>query len=447
VKPLEINGLLAELGVGADAEHIAVNASSDLLFDWSHPGTEVRASLQDETLRDGLQAAYVRHPSLQEKQELLYLMGQIGIEGADIGFPASGDRQFDDVVNLATFAARNHLKIGLSCAGRTVESDILAIVSAAEIAGEVLEADLFIGSSEIRRVIQQWDLAEMQRAVADMVAFGVRHGLPVMLVTEDTTRAHPETLKALYRSAIESGATRICAADTVGAANPTTVMRLLTFLRREVICGESVRLDWHGHRDRGLDVANSLTAVYAGAERIHGSALGVGERSGNTPMEQLLVNFQLEHMSDYQLTALSDYVSRASEVLDVPIPINAPIVGQDAFVTASGVHADAIWKANEERRPDLAALVYAPFDPALVGRAVDVRVGPLSGKANVRLALNNLGLPYDDATASALLSHVKGGSRVLSQPELRALYEAAQAAVLQLKPVQGVPATSLPSSA
>jgi 2-isopropylmalate synthase len=393
---------------------------SDLLFDWSDAGAgQARvAGLQDETLRDGLQAAYVRHPLLHEKQELLALMSQIGIEGADIGFPGSGERQFDDVTALAVFATRNHLPINLSCAGRTVASDAIAVVRAADTAGTPLEADLFIGSSEIRRLVQQWDLDMMQKTVAESVSIVVRHGLPVMFVTEDTTRAHPETLKALYRSAVDSGATRICAADTVGAANPSTVRHLLAFLRREVIGDQPVALDWHGHRDRGLDVANSLAAVRAGAERIHGSALGVGERSGNTPMEQLLVNFQLEGFGQYELTTLAGYVRRASQILGIPIPINAPMVGGDAFATASGVHADAIWKAGEEHRSDLAALVYAPFDPALIGRVVDVRVGPLSGKANVRLALRNLGLPCSDELASAVLEHVKNGEGVMSDREL-----------------------------
>lgn len=402
-----------------------MNSSDGLFFDWSGGRGEHKASLQDETLRDGLQASYVRHPSLSEKQELLHLMSGIGIEGADIGFPASSERQFNDVVELARFASRNRIKMQLSCAGRTLGCDIDAIIRAADTAGEVLEADLFIGSSEIRRLVQRWNLSQMQRSVAETVALGVRSGLPVMFVTEDTTRADPQTLKVLYNAAIESGANRICASDTVGAANPSVVRRLLGYLSSEIIRDKPVHLDWHGHRDRGLDVANSLAAVWAGAERVHGSALGVGERSGNTPMEQLLVNFHLEEISRYELTLLATYVERASQVLDLPIAVNGPIVGADAFITASGVHADAIWKAKQEDRNDLAALVYAPFDPAVVGRTIDVRVGPLSGIANVRLAVSNLGLPYDDHAANLLLDHAKNGARVLDPSEFRRLYEAA----------------------
>ena len=156
--------------------------------------------------------------------------------------------------------------------------------------------------------------------------------MPVQFVTEDSTRSAPDVLRSLYGVAIRSGAMRVCIADTVGHSTPTGATRLVEFVKGLVAeIDPRVRIDWHGHRDRGLSVANALAAWGAGADRCHGTALGVGERSGNSPIELLLVNLQLLGWIDRDLTSLSRYAELASRALGVPIAHNAPIVGADAF--------------------------------------------------------------------------------------------------------------------
>ena len=396
-----------------------IRSEPEYLHDWKgetvYP-TDVE--LQDETLRDGLQAPYVPQITLEQRQTMLHIMEELGIEGADIGFPGSGEKRLLEVIGLARYKQENGLSIKLSCAGRTVENDVTAIIRAAEVAGEPIEADLFIGSSDIRKISQDWELEGMKKSVEKSVTLAVAHGLPVMFVTEDTTRATEETLMALYEVAIDVGATRICIADTNGAVDQVQTRLLVRFVRERIIRGRDIKLDWHGHRDTGFDMANSLEAALAGVDRVHGTALGVGERSGNTKMEQLVVNFHNRGLKTSNLGYLLEYAHYASKVLQMPIPVNEPIIGAESFSTASGVHADAIQKARMKGRPDLAALVYSPFDPGLIGRKEEIRVGPLSGKSNVELVLQDLNIEYDGVMVQVILDLAKASNNILSQDEI-----------------------------
>jgi 2-isopropylmalate synthase len=266
--------------------------SSDLIFDWNAAGaafdwSTARVDLNDETLRDGLQSPSVRDPSAEQKVRLLHLMADLGIAAADIGLPGAGPRVREQVLRLATEIRDARLAISPNCAARTVVGDIEPIVEVSQKVGSPIEAATFIGSSPIRQFAEDWTLDKMLAASEAAVTFAVSHGLPVMFVTEDTTRARPETIHALYSNAIRWGARRICVADTVGHAVPQGVRRLMHFVRDEIIgpSGEDVKLDWHGHRDRGMGVINCLAAIEAGADRVHATALGVGERAGNAEMD------------------------------------------------------------------------------------------------------------------------------------------------------------------
>ncbi len=204
----------------------------------------------------------------------------------------------------------------------------------------------------------------------------------MMYVTEDTTRADPDSLRALYSTAIRAGASRVCVADTVGHATPAGARAVVRFVARVVDeCGGGVGIDWHGHRDRDLAIENSLAAMEAGATRLHGAAIGIGERVGNTPMDALLVNLVLMGRREADLTRLPEYCEAASEATGVPIPANYPVVGRDAYRTATGVHAAAVIKAFKKNDPALADAVYSGV-PASAGRprAVDrgrSDVGPI----------------------------------------------------------------------
>src|SRR6267143_1114492 len=272
-----------------------------LIYDWNRDGRAARADyraveLDDETLRDGLQGPSVRNPPLDIKRRLLHLMDQLGIDTADIGLPGASERARGDIVALAKETTKlKTLKPNMAL--RTHPADVRAGIEAAQQAGVAIEACAFIGSSPIRRFAEDWSLDTMLRNVEESVTALAKAGLPIMFVTEDTTRADAETLLRLYDVAIAAGAKRICASDTVGHATPEGVRNLLTFLRRDVSRGRDVKLDYHGHNDRGLGTINALAAT-AISDRVHGSALGIGERVGNTSMDQLLINMQLWGLID-----------------------------------------------------------------------------------------------------------------------------------------------------
>ena len=338
---------------------------NELIYDWNRVDaaeTVPRAlELNDETLRDGLQSPSVIDPQIEKKIEILHLMDSLGIDAADIGLPGAGPRAVADVTRLAKEIADCKLDIRPNCAARTVRGDIEPIIDISEKVGIPIEACTFIGSSPIRQYAEGWSLEMMLTATEDAVNFAVSHGLSVMFVTEDTTRAQPATIRALYRTAIEAGAKRICLCDTVGHATPDGVRSLIGYIKT-VIEGmeltEDIKIDWHGHQDRGLGVINSLAAIQGGADQVHGSALGIGERVGNTPldrlhatslgigervgntpMDQLMVNLQLMGYIDRDLSNLTRYCETVSVSTGVPIPVSYPVVGRDAFRTATGVHA------------------------------------------------------------------------------------------------------------
>jgi isopropylmalate/homocitrate/citramalate synthase len=400
----------------------------ELIHDWNTVGEAVDyaalrpVELDDETLRDGLQCPSVTDPPIAEKIRILNLMCELGIHTADIGLPGAGPRAEADVRALAQEIARNRLPIAANCAARTVRADIEPIARVTQETGVPIEACTFIGSSPIRQYAEDWTLERMLKATEDAVRFATGEGLSVMYVTEDTTRARPETLKALYTLAIECGAVRICLADTVGHATPGGVRQLVRFIRREVIAptGRDVRLDWHGHRDRGLGLANTLAAIEEGVDRVHGTALGIGERVGNTEMDLLLVNLKLLGMHQADLSRLPAYVSAVSKATGVPVPPSYPCFGDDAFRTGTGVHAAAIIKAKMKGDDWLVDRVYSGIPAAMFGLHQRIDISHVSGMSNVRFWLAEHGY---DAEDEGLAQHVFGlakqTSRVLSEAEIR----------------------------
>jgi 2-isopropylmalate synthase len=377
--------------------------------------------LDDETLRDGLQSPSVIDPPTDVKIKILHLMDSFGIETADIGLPGSGPRQRDAVERLCREIADAKLRIKANCAARTMIVDIQPIADVVQKTGVPIETCVFIGSSPIRQYAEEWDLEHVLRHTREAVEFAVGEGLEVMYVTEDTIRAKPEHLKVLLTAGIEAGAGRVCLCDTVGAAVPKGVTNLVTWVKQllnELGVGDRVGIDWHGHRDRGLDLANTLAALEAGATRVHGTALGVGERVGNTPMEQLLVNLKLLGWRDDDLTALPDYVDTVSEAVGVPIPINTPIIGRDAFRTATGVHAAAVIKAQRKGEAWLADRVYSGVPASWIGRAQEIEIGHMSGTSNVIFYLKARGLPSDSEVVEAVFAVAKKSERLLTEQEI-----------------------------
>lgn len=408
----------------------------ELIYDWNEAGERwdtppFRIQFDDETLRDGLQSPSVKSPPIEQKIELLHLMDELGIDTADIGLPGAGPHVVRDVTALAQEIVSAKLKIAANCAARTMVRDIEPVVEVTQKTGLPIEVCTFIGSSPIRQYAENWSEDVMLQHTRDAVTFAVREGLQVMYVTEDTIRAHPSTLRRLFLTAIECGAKRLCLCDTVGHATPSGVRNLLGFACEVVReSGADVELDWHGHSDRGLAVINTIAAIRAGATRVHGCAIGIGERVGNTPMDQLLVNLRLLGWIENDLTALTEYCELASSATGVPIPVNYPMVGSDAFRTGTGVHAAAVIKAYKKGEAWLADRVYSGVPAGMIGRHQEIEVGPMSGESNVIFWLQQRSIEATPDRVQAIFQRAKSVDRVLADDEihgvLAALAEAAR---------------------
>jgi len=411
-------------------------SQNEWIYDWNlagvlpiPPGT--RVLVNDETLRDGLQNPSIHDPTIEEKIEILHLMEALGIDSVNIGLPGAGRRAAQQVEALAREIAHCHMRIKPNCAARTVEADIRPIVDISQRAGIAIEAATFLGSSPIRRMVEDWTVDHLERTTEKAVKFAVEHHLPSMYVTEDTVRTDPETVQRLYTTAIRSGARAIVLCDTVGHATPEGAYNLVKFAIEKVVkpSGENVRVDWHGHRDRGLSIANSLAAVAAGAQQVHGVALSLGERVGNTPLELLLVNFRLMNLRDDDLTYLRAYCEKIARATHTTIPPNYPVFGKDAFRTATGVHAAAIVKALRKHDRGLADAVYSGVPAHLFGLEQIVEIGPMSGKSNVIYWLARHGIPESDELVNRIFEAAKQSARVLTEDEVRALCTAPQTPV------------------
>jgi isopropylmalate/homocitrate/citramalate synthase len=395
-----------------------------LIHDWNGTANRTRrvVMLDDETLRDGLQSPSVRCPTIDQKIEILHLIDRLGIDTADIGLPGAGPRVVADAERLAREIVAHKLAVHANCAARTIIADIRPVVDISQRTGLPIECCAFIGSSPLRQYAEGWTIDQLLRLTEEAITFAVREGLTVMYVTEDTTRADPETLRRLYSAAIRAGAARVCVSDTVGHATPEGAAAVVRFIGTVVDdCGGGVGIDWHGHRDRDFAVSNSLAALEAGATRLHGAAIGIGERVGNTPMDTLLVNLVLMGYLERDLSALVEYCEAVSKATGVPIPPNYPVVGKDAFRTATGVHAAAIVKAARKNDHDLVDAVYSGVPAGLVGREQEVDVGPMSGRSNVIFWLEKRGLTATDDVVDRILAEAKKSDSVLEEEKIRGL--------------------------
>ena len=400
---------------------------AELVYDWNtinpaliSPNRHI--GFDDETLRDGLQSPSVSEPPVEKKIELLHLMDALGIDTADIGLPGAGGTHAAGVELMAREIAEKKLKIRPNCAARTHRNDILPIVEISQRVGIPIEACTFIGSSAIRFFAEDWTLDKLLQLTEDAVTFAVSEGVPVMYVTEDTTRANPDTIRALYTTAIRCGAKAVCVCDTVGHSTPDGARSVVSFVKQIIEeQGGNIRLDWHGHQDRGLGVINSIAAIQGGADQVHGSALGIGERVGNTPLDQLLVNLKLMGWIENDLSRLGEYCAVAADACGWAIPYNYPVFGRDAFRTATGVHAAAVIKSYRKGDRELADLVYSGVPAGLFGLEQVVEIGPMSGKSNVIYWLEKRGIEANEERVSRIYDCAKQASAVLADDEIMRL--------------------------
>lgn len=401
----------------------------ELVYDWNvrnrrgrlSPLVERELSFFDETLRDGIQSPSVRDPSLEEKCEILRLTASLGIHAVDLGLPGAGAKAQADVTALIEYAERSALGIEYACAGRTHPADIQAIADIAQKTGQPITVYAFLGSSPVRLYTENWDLELLLKRTRDAAELCRKLELPMCFVTEDTTRSTPHDLDQLFRCAVEHGVTRLCLCDTVGHATPDGVTDLVSFTRLllETIGARHVGVDWHGHNDRGLAVTNNIIAIEAGADRIHGTALGIGERVGNASMDQMLMNLKLlGELDDHDLSNLVPWCETVSKACEVPIHFQYPLAGRDAFRTATGVHAAAIVKAELRGDRDLADRVYSGVPAGWFGQRQRIEIGFMSGASNVTHWLAERDIEADDGLVEHILGVAKSSDHLLADEEV-----------------------------
>ena len=407
--------------------------AADVIYDWNSMGDTIspplrRVEFVDETLRDGIQCPSVTDPDIESKKEIVRLLDAVGVNHCDLGLPGAGPRAVEDVKTLARVIRDEGLSIRAQCAARTHPNDIRPIIEASEHVGIPIEVMTFLGTSPIRLYAEGWDEDLLEKRARTAVRMTKDAGLPCTFVTEDTIRSRPETLRRLFTAAVEEGADGLCLCDTVGHATPNGVFNLVHFAKNLVRgMGTDTRIDWHGHDDRGFGLGNALSAIEAGADRVHGCILGVGERVGNTPLDLFLVNLRLLGVIDHDLSKLGPLVDLVSEACEVPVPVSYPVFGKDAFRTGTGVHAAAVIKAIDKGDDWLADQVYSGVPASWFGRQQEIEIGHMAGDSNIKYWLRSRGIPVDDGLVSAIRSLAKSTNRLLENSEVQAVVERWQA--------------------
>jgi 2-isopropylmalate synthase len=397
---------------------------SSVIHDWNLEGDTVSPPLRsvryfDETFRDGIQGPSVTDPPIGDKMKMVRLLAQVGVHHTDIGLPGAGPRAVADSTVLAEMIRDEKLPIEAACAARTHENDILPIITISQKVGIPIEVMTFLGASPIRLYAEGWDEDLLEQRTRASVRLAKQAGLPCTFVTEDTTRSHPTTLRRLFTAAIEEGADGLCLCDTVGHATPNGVFNLIHFAK-DIIrgLGTNTRIDWHGHNDRGFGLGNALTAVEAGADRVHGCILGIGERVGNTPIDLFLVNMKLLGYHPGDLSSLAELVDVASAACKVPVPPSYPVFGRDAFRTGTGVHAAAVIKALDKGADWLADRVYSGVPASWFGRRQQIEIGHMAGDSNITFWLKQRGYMPTPELVTAIRTKAKAGNRVLEEAEV-----------------------------
>ena len=406
--------------------------TSKLIYDWNVIDYEINRNpanhphgvwFDDETLRDGLQSPSARNPTIDEKTELLTYMEKLGIQKVDLGLPGAGPFHREHINAMLSHITENDFQIMPGAAVRTLMQDIEPLVEMQQSHGIPIQASAFLGTSPIRQYTEGWTMEKLISTMEKAVSYAVENEVPVMFVTEDTTRSNPDDVKAIYQRAMELGVRRLCVCDTCGHVTPNGVKKLLNFIDEEVIKDggykrNEIEVNWHGHQDRGLGVANNIAAVEAGADVIHGTALGVGERAGNAPLDQTLVNLKLMGVIDNDLTLLDEYMRTANKYIEVPLPRNYPVFGEDAFETGTGVHASAVIKAMRKGDDWLADRVYSGVPAGDFGLKQVIRIGHMAGRSNIIWWLEQNGYEASDELVSHLFEVAKSQRRNMLDSEV-----------------------------
>ncbi len=379
-----------------------------------------RVQIDDETWRDGMQGTQSeQQPSAELRNQYIAEASKSGyIDHLDIGFPGSGVMHRDQIVNLINSSQARGDGVTFSVAGRAgAADDARAILEIAERTGVPLEADIFWDVSKIRAEIEGWDREQMLIRTLENIRLLTREGLSVMFVPERASDTSPQELFPIVEMAADQGIDRLAIADTRGVLTPHGTINIFRATFAQVGSKyPDLKVDFHEHDDLKMGIANCLTAAQEGVDRLHATARGIGERSGNVDLEQLVVVLNVQGYRDADTTGIIPFTHLASDILNVAHqnPHEA-IIGEQWPETASGVHASTYGKMGS-------VPIYFPFNPQEVGLQPRVRIGPMSGLANVRIFCDSIGIKdITEEKAREILDVAKSTWSLLSEERVREL--------------------------
>jgi methanogen homocitrate synthase len=357
----------------------------------------------DVTLRDGEQMPGVVFRA-DEKLDIALRLDEIGVEVIEAGFPVVSRAEKNAVREICNL----DLNAKISALSRSVKADIDAAIDCG-----VDMVSVFIATSELHLKHKlHMSCPEAIKCALDSVEYAKDHGLIVRFSAEDATRTDFEILKKLYKKAEDYHADYVSVADTVGIMNPRTMYYMISEIRKLV----KIPICMHCHDDLGMALANTLAGAEAGAKQLHTTVNGIGERSGNTPLEELLVTLRLHYdKNSYDLTKLKDLSKLVESYSGVSVAKNKAVVGVNAFAHESGIHVAAVL---EEPR------TYELYSPEMVGAARHIIIGKHTGAKALKYITERMGYNLKEQEVCALAEKVKMCSefkRPINCEELRRL--------------------------
>ncbi|MBD2342705.1 LeuA family protein [Anabaena subtropica] len=302
-----------------------------------------QVNIFDTTLRDGEQAPGYSM-TVDQKVKLAEELESLGVNTIETGFPMSSPVDFE-----ATQAICRTLKKAQPCGfSRTVSKDIEACAKAMADATNP-QIELATVASDIHMIYKRnMNRAQVVKEAIDGISCARSLGFQdISLGLEDATRGDMEFMKKLIGEAIEHGITAIAVPDTVGCCLPDEFYSLVKQLREFV--GDNIRISIHCHNDMGLAVANSIAGIKAGADEVQTTLCGIGERAGNTSLEELISVLNTKRETLYKVHSIVSHklveaCHLLREILDLPIPYHKPIVGRNAFASEAGMHQQGLMK-------------------------------------------------------------------------------------------------------
>lgn len=373
----------------------------------------------DTTLRDGEQMpGACLEP--EEKLRIARELESLGFHSLDAGFPASSQADVD-AIKLMVPEIKGCVLTALC---RTLPSDI-------DIADEALSGrlqhkrgvSLFCGTSPLHRQ-HKFDKSpnEILKLICDSIAYAAEKFDIVAFSPEDASRTEPDFLMRVYESAIDAGATTVGFPDTVGIMTPEKTRTMIRTVQDSVQNLDRALFAVHFHNDLGLAVANTLTAVQEGVNVVQGTINGIGERAGNTAIEEVALAISL-HPDEYgpldgfHLEKVTSVCQLVSELTGIALPINKPVAGQNVFATEAGIHQDGILK-----HPD----TYLPYRPELVGGGpISLVLGRHSGRKAVQNRIQEMGFDPSDQQVTEILDLIKRQPKgtVITDDRLQAFWQ------------------------